>query len=125
MTELLVFYTLLHLYNYRAARSALSWTFCDTVWKNLSVEEFSRRCSVFPVCQMMEGAAFVDNRSDVTFDAELCIPWDAPRAVINVTSTEAFTPVSCWAEMETWTTDGSCRTGMVGWCDFGGRECAA
>ena len=29
----------------------------------------------------------------VTFDAELCIPWDAPRAGVNVTSTEAFTPV--------------------------------
>ena len=36
----------------------------------------------------------VDNRSGVTFDAELCIPWDALRAVIDVTSTEAFTPVS-------------------------------
>ena len=43
---------------------------------------------------MIEGAALVDNRSGVTFDAELCIPWDAPRAVINVTLTEAFTPVS-------------------------------
>ena len=94
LTELLVFHTLLHLYNYRAAGSALSWTFCDTVWNNLCVEEFSLRCSVFPVCPMMEGAALVDNRSGVTFDAELCIPWDAPRAVINVTSTEAFTPVS-------------------------------
>ena len=94
LTELLVFYALLHLYNYCAAGSVLSWTFCDTVWKNLSVEEFSLRGSVFPVCQMMEGAALVDDRSSVTFDAELCIPWDAPRAVVNVTSTEAFTPVS-------------------------------
>ena len=94
LSELLVFYTLLHLYNYCAAGSALSWTFCDTVWKNLSVEELSLRCSVFPVYQMMEGAALVDNRSGVTFDAELCIPWDAPRAVVNETSTEAFTSVS-------------------------------
>ena len=47
LTELLVFYTFLHLYNYCAAGSALSWTFCDTVWKNLSVEELSLRCSVF------------------------------------------------------------------------------
>ena len=68
LTELLVFYTLLHLYNYCAAGSALSWTFCDTVWQNLSVEELSRRCSVFPVCQTMEGAALVDDRSGVTFD---------------------------------------------------------
>ena len=94
LPELLVLYTLLHLYNYCAAGSALSWTFCDTVWKNLSVEERSLHCSVFPVCQMMEGAALVDNRSGVTFDAELCIPWDAPRAVVDETSTEAFTPVS-------------------------------
>ena len=41
----------------------------------------------------MEGAVLVDNRSGVTFDAELCIPWDAPRAVVDTTSTEAFTPV--------------------------------
>ena len=66
LTELLVFYTLLHLYNYCAAGSALSWTFCDTVWKNLSVEEHSLCCSVFPVCQMMEGAALVDDHSGVT-----------------------------------------------------------
>ena len=79
LTELLVFYTLLHLYNYCAAGSALSWTFCDTVWKNISVEELSRRCSVFPVCQTMNGAALVDDRSGVTFDVELCIPWDGNR----------------------------------------------
>ena len=131
LTELLVFYTLLHLYNYCAAGSALSWTFCDTVWTNLSVEEFSLRCSVFPVCQMMEGAALVDNRSGVTFDAELCIPWDTPRAVVNVTSTEAFKPVSLPHGVVLLGLDGdvddrrSCRTGMVGWCDFGGRKCAA
>ena len=41
----------------------------------------------------MEGAVLVDNRSGVTFDAELCIPWDAPRVVVDITSTEAFTPV--------------------------------
>ena len=75
LTGLLVFYTLLHLYNYCAAGPALSWTFCNTVWKNLSVEELSLRCSVFPVCQMMEGAALVDDCSSVTFNVELCIPW--------------------------------------------------
>ena len=31
LTELLIFYTLLHVYNYCAAGSALSWTFCNTV----------------------------------------------------------------------------------------------
>ena len=42
----------------------------------------------------MEGAVLVDNRSGVTFHAELCIPWDAPRTVVEVTSMEAFTLVS-------------------------------
>ena len=37
LTELLVFYMLLHLYNYCAAGFALSWTFCDTVWKKTLV----------------------------------------------------------------------------------------
>ena len=32
----------------------------------------------------------VHNRSSVTFDAELCIPWDAPRVVVDETSTTAF-----------------------------------
>ena len=71
LTELLVLYTLLHLYDYCAAGSALSWTFCDTVKKNISAKELSLRCSVFPVKHMMEGAALVDDRSDVTFDVEL------------------------------------------------------
>ena len=42
LTELLDFYTLLHVYNYCAAGSALSWTFCNTVWNNISVEEPTR-----------------------------------------------------------------------------------
>ena len=91
LTELLVFYTLLHLYNYCSTGSALSWTFCDTVWTNSGVEELSLRCSVFPVCQMMEGAASVDDRSGVTFDVELCIPWDAPEAVVDINSGEVVT----------------------------------
>ena len=32
----------------------------------------------------------MDNRSGVTFEAELCIPWDAPRVVVEETSTMAF-----------------------------------
>ena len=79
----------------------------------------------------MEGAVLVDNHSDVTFDAELCIPWDAPRVVVDVTLTEALTPVSL-----------PHRVGLLGrhedvddrrilpdrdsrWCDFGGWKCAA
>ena len=53
--------TLLHLYNYCAARSALSWTFCNTVWNNITVEELTQRCSDLSVCQTMSGAALVDD----------------------------------------------------------------
>ena len=36
----------------------------------------------------MDGAALVDDRSGVTFRAELCIPWDAPEAVIDIDSAD-------------------------------------
>ena len=74
LTELLDFYTLLHVYNNCATRSASIWTFCGTVWDNPSSEELTRRCGDFSVCQTMNGAALVDDRSGVTFSAELCIP---------------------------------------------------
>ena len=91
LTELLIFYTLLHVYNYCAAGSVLSWTFCNTVWNNISVEELTRRCSDFQVCQTMNCAALVDDQSGVTFDVELCIPWDAPEAVVDINSAEVVT----------------------------------
>ena len=36
----------------------------------------------------MDGAALAHNRSGVTFTAELCVPWDAPEAVIDIDSPE-------------------------------------
>ena len=84
LTELLDFYTLLHIYNNCATRCALIWTFCGTVWDNTSSEEFTRHCGDFSVCQTMNGAALVDDWSGVTFSAELCIPWDAPEAVMDI-----------------------------------------
>ena len=90
LTELLIFYTLLHFYNCCAARSALIWTFCNTVWNNISVEELTC-CSDFSVCQTMSGAALVDDRSGITFDVELCILWDAPEAVVDINSAEVVT----------------------------------
>ena len=80
LTELLDFYTLLHIYNNCAKKSASIWTFCGTVWDNISGD--------FSVCQTMNGAALVDDRSGVTFNAELCIPWDAPEAVVDIDSAE-------------------------------------
>ena len=46
------------------------------MWDNISSEELTRRCSDFSVCQTMNGAALVDDRSGVTFNVELCIPWE-------------------------------------------------
>ena len=34
------------------------------------------------LCAMMEGAASAEDRSGVIFTAELCVPWDAPEAVV-------------------------------------------
>ena len=61
------------------------------MWNNINVEELTRRCSDFSVCQTMSGAALVDDRSGVTFDVELCIPWDAPEAVVDINSAEVVT----------------------------------
>ena len=55
------------------------------------MEELTRRCSDFSVCQTMSGAALVDDRSGVTFDVELCIPWDAPEAVVDINLVEVVT----------------------------------
>ena len=40
---------------------------------------------------MMEGGALVDDRSGVTFDVGLCIPWDTPEAVVDINSAEVVT----------------------------------
>ena len=53
LTELLDFYTLLHVYYNCATGSVLSWIFCDTVWENISSEDCTRCCSEFSVCQTM------------------------------------------------------------------------
>ena len=45
----------------------------------------------------MSGAALVDDRSGVTFDVELCIPWDAPEAVVDINSAEVVTSRQSWA----------------------------
>ena len=90
LTELLLFYTLRRLRNYCAAEYITCWIFCDTVWNPLRIEGLLLQHGAFQACQAMEGAVLVDNRSSVAFDAELCVPWDAPRVVVDETSTMAF-----------------------------------
>ena len=64
------------------------WTFSITVRDNISGEDCTQRCSDFSVCQTMDCAALVDDRSGVTFRAKLCILWDAPEAVVDIDSAE-------------------------------------
>ena len=90
LSDLLRFSTLHHLRNYCAAEYITCWTFCDTVWNTLRTERLLLRRGAFQACQAMEGAVLVDNRSSVTFETELCIPWDAPRVVVDETSAMAF-----------------------------------
>ena len=91
VTESQVLYTLLRLYKYCAAGYTLSWTFCNTVLKNLRVQELLLRCGDFLLYRTMEGAALVEDRVGVTFDVELCVPWDAPQAVVDVNSADVVT----------------------------------
>ena len=63
LTELFDFYMLLQIYSHCATGFTSIWTFCITVRDNISGEEFTQRCSDFPVCQTMDGAALVDDRS--------------------------------------------------------------
>ena len=89
-TGLLLFYTIRCLRHYRAAEYSTCWTFCDTVWNSLRIEGFFLRRGAFQACQAMDGAVLVHNCSSVTFHDELCIPWDAPRVVIDESSTITF-----------------------------------
>ena len=88
LTELIDFYTFLQTYSDCATGFTSNWTFCITVRDNIRGEEFTRRGSDNSVCQTMDGAALVDDRSGVTFSAELCIPWDAPEAVVDIDSSD-------------------------------------
>ena len=91
VTESLVLYTFLRLYEYCAAGYTLSWIICDTVFENLRAQELLLRRGVFPVYRTMEGAALVEDHVGVTFDVELCVPWDAPEAVVDIDSADVVT----------------------------------
>ena len=84
LTELRDLYTLLHIYSDCATRLNFIWTFCVTVRISIGVEEVTRCGGDLSVCRTMDGAALADDRSGVTFTAELCMPWDAPEAVIDI-----------------------------------------
>ena len=88
LTELRDLNTLLHIYSDCATRLYLIWTVSITVRISLGVEEVTRCCGDLSECRTMDGAALADDRSGITFTAELCMPWDAPEAVIDINSSD-------------------------------------
>ena len=88
LTELRDLNTLLHIYSDCATRLYLIWTVCITVRISISVKEVTRCGGDLSECRTMDGAPFADDRSGITFTAELCMPWDAPEAVIDINSTD-------------------------------------
>ena len=68
------------------ARSALIWTFCGTDWVlpagyNVLLQKLSEHWTMDA-----DGLSVVDNRAGVTFGVELYVPWDAPEAMVDVSS---------------------------------------
>ena len=53
-----------------------------------SLEEVIHCGGVLSLSQTMDGAALADDRSGITFTADLCVPWDAPEAVVDMDSTD-------------------------------------
>ena len=86
LTELRDLYTLLHVNRNCTTGLYLIWTLCVTVRISICVEEVAKRGGDLSVGRTMDGAALANDRSGVTFTAELCVPWDAPEAVIDIDS---------------------------------------
>ena len=86
LTELQDLNTLLHIYSDCATGFYLIWTVSITVRISLGVEEVTSCCGDLLLCQTMDGAALADDRSGITFTAELCVPWDASELWQDVTA---------------------------------------
>ena len=57
-----------------------------TVRISWSLEEVVQCGVISSLTQTMDGAALANDRSGITFTADLCVPWDAPEAVIEMNS---------------------------------------
>ena len=88
LTDLQDLNKLLHIYSDCTTGLYLIWTANITVRISLSVEEVTSCCGELLLRQTMDGAASADDRPGVMFTAELCVPWDAPEAVVDVDSEE-------------------------------------
>ena len=68
------------------ARSSLYWTICGTDW--VLPAGYKVLLLKFAECWIMDADGFsvVDNHAGVTFGVELYVPWDAPEAVVDISS---------------------------------------
>ena len=64
----------------------LNWTFCGTDW--VLPAGYKVFLQWIAECCTMDASGFsaVDNRAGITFGVELYVPWDAPEAVVDVSS---------------------------------------
>ena len=71
------------------ARSSIYWIVCGTDW--VLPAGYQVLLPEFVECWTMDadGFSIVDNRVGVTFVVELYVPWDAPEAVVDVSSAGA------------------------------------
>ena len=79
-------YVNLHIYSDCFARLCSTRIVYLTVWINWSLEEVVQCGVISSPSQTMDGAALANDRSGITFTADLCVPWDAPEAVIEMNS---------------------------------------
>ena len=79
-------YVNLYIYSDCFARLCSTRIVYLTVWLNWSLEEVVQCGVISSLSQTMDGAALANDRSGITFTADLCVPWDAPEAVIEMNS---------------------------------------
>ena len=71
---------------YCAAGFTSRWTFCSTDCVLLAGFGLSLRRVGECWTMATNGAALVENRAGITFGVELLVPWDAPNAVVDISS---------------------------------------
>ena len=86
LTEVQDIYIILHINSDCLAGLYSTRIVSFTVRITRSLEEVLRCGGVLSLCQTMDGAALADDRSGITFTADLCVPWDAPEAVVDMNS---------------------------------------
>ena len=86
LTEVQDIYIILHINSDCLAGLYLTRIVSFTLRITQSLEEVLRCGGVLSLCQTMDGAASADDRSGITFTADLCVPWDAPEAVVDMDS---------------------------------------